>query len=409
MLESKYVNLINETINEVVNVYKNENEVDSVLLWDTMKLQIRSSSLHYAKKKKAKMKSQETSLEVDILALQRKLEENNFSETEKTDILNELDVKILQKEEISKLKIQGTIIRSKSRWYNEGEKNTKYFLNLEKRHFNKKTIKNLQLANNSIIKTDSEILKEAESFYRQLYSTCSPQVDDTYANIFFPEENTVMLDEQGQNECEGLLTKAECLESLKSMESNKSPGSDGLPAEFYKVFWNDVHHYLLNALNCAYAKGLLAVTQRRGLITLLPKKNKPANFLKNWRPITLLNCDYKIATKSIASRLRKVIPRIINHDQTGFLKNRFIGENIRLLDIITNYTDTEQIPGLLLFVDFEKAFDSVEWSFIEKTLKYYNFGPSLIAWVKLFYTDISSCIQNNGWTSEFFTLGRGVR
>ena len=103
-----------------------------------MKLQIRSSSLHYAKKKKAKMKSQETSLEVDILTLQRKLEENDFSETEKTDILNELDVKILQKEEISKLKIQGTIIRSKSRWYNEGEKYTKYFLNSEKRHFNKK-------------------------------------------------------------------------------------------------------------------------------------------------------------------------------------------------------------------------------------------------------------------------------
>ena len=353
------------------------------------------------------MKSQETSLEVDILALQR--EENNFSETEKTEILNELDVKILQTEEISKLKIQGTIVRSKSRWYNEGEKNTKYFLNLEKRHFNKKTIKSLQLADYGIIKTDSEILQEAESFYRQLYSSYSPQVDDTYTNIFFPEENTVMLDEQEQNECEGLLTEAECLESLKSMESNKSPGSDGLPAEFYKVFWNDVHHYLLNALNCAYAKGLLAVTQRRGLITLLPKKNKPANFLKNWRTITLLNCDYKIATKSIASRLRKVIPRIINHDQTGFLKNRFIGENIRLLDSIINYTDTEQIPVLLLFVDFEKAFDSVEWSFMEKTLKYYNFGPSLIAWIKLFYTDISSCIQNNGWASEFFTLGRGVR
>ena len=54
------------------------------------------------------------------------------------------------------------------------------------------------------------------------------------------------------------------------MESNKSPGSDGLPAEFYKVFWNDVHHYLLTALNCAYAKEILAITQRRGLITLLP-------------------------------------------------------------------------------------------------------------------------------------------
>ena len=214
-----------------------------------------------------------------------------------------------------------------------------------------------------------------------------------------------MLDEQEQNECEGLLTEAECLESLKSMELNKSPGSDGLPAEFYKVFWNDLHYYLLNSLTCAYAKGFLAVTQRRGLITLLPKKNKPANLLKNWRPITLQNCDYKIATKSIASRMRKVLQRIINYDQTGFLKNRFIGENIRLLDSIINYTNTEQIPGLLLFVDFKKAFDSVEWSFIEKTLKYYNFGPSIH---HLSYTDISSCIQNNGWASEFFTLSRSL-
>ena len=75
--------------------------------------------------------------------------------------------------------------------------------------------------------------------------------------------------------------------------------------------------------------------------------------------ICILNCDYKIANKSIASRLRKVLPRIINNDQTGFLKNRFIGENIRLLDSIINYTNTEQIPGLLLFVDFEKAFEAL--------------------------------------------------
>ena len=65
---------------------------------------------------------------------------------------------------------------------------------------------------------------------------------------------------------------------------------------------------------------------------------------------------------------------------------------------------------LLLFIDFEKAFDSIELSFIEKTLKYYNFGNSLITWIKLFYTDICSCVQNNGWSSDpFFTLSRGVR
>ena len=153
----------------------------------------------------------------------------------------------------------------------------------------------------------------------------------------------------------------------------------------------------------------MSITQRRGLISLIPKKNKDAKLLKNWRPITLLNCDYKIASKSIANRLKKFPPALINNDQTGFQKNRFIGENIRLIDSIINYTREKKIPGLLLFVDFEKAFDSLEWSFCDKSLKYFNFGPSLIAWIKLFYTDITSSVQNNGWSSDFFNLNRGVR
>ena len=95
-------------------------------------------------------------------------------------------------------------------------------------------------------------------------------------------------------------------------------------------------------------------------------------------------------------------------DQTGFQK-KFIDENITLLNSILSYTDIKNIPGLLLFIDFEKAFDTLEWSFIEKTLKYYNFGDSLVLWIKLFYTDISSSIQNNGWSSDFFNLDRGVR
>ena len=143
--------------------------------------------------------------------------------------------------------------------------------------------------------------------------------------------------------------------------------SVGLLRTLYKVFWEDIEGYLLNALNGAYEKRCLSISQRRGLITLLPKKNKPANLLKNWRPITLLNCDYKIAAKSIANRIMKFLPNVINNDQTGFLKNGFIGQNIRLTERIINHTDMEQIPGLLLFVDFEKVFDSIEWSFIEKT------------------------------------------
>ena len=116
-----------------------------------------------------------------------------------------------------------------------------------------------------------------------------------------------------------------------------------------------------------------------------------------------------MATKSIVTRFKKVLPHLINNDQTGFLKGRFIGENIRLINSVINYVEKQNIPGLLLFVDFKKAFDTLQLTFVEKTLSFYNFGESIKAWIELFYTDITSCIQNNGWSSDFFQLGRGVR
>ena len=204
-----------------------------------------------------------------------------------------------------------------------------------------------------------------------------------------------------QESCEGLLTKGECLNALKNMACNKTPGSDGLPAEFYKVFWNDIADFFLKSINQAYHAGQLSVTQRRGIIKLIPKKYAEPYLVKNWRPISLLNCDYKIAAKAIANRFKHVLPNLIDNDQTGFLKGRFIGENIRLVDGIIKHAAAKNIPGLLLFLDFEKAFDTVEWSFIQKTLKHFNFGTSTMNWIRLLYHNTESCILNNGWSSAF--------
>ena len=127
------------------------------------------------------------------------------------------------------------------------------------------------------------------------------------------------------------------------MEAEKTPGTDGLPAEFYKVFWKDISVTLIDALNYAYEKGQLPVTQRRGIIKLLPKKDTEPYFLKNWRPLTQLNCDYEIAAKSIANRLKNFIPKVIDNDQTGFIKDRFIGENIRLIDRVVCYAKEKNL------------------------------------------------------------------
>ena len=125
------------------------------------------------------------------------------------------------------------------------------------------------------------------------------------------------------------------INSLQRLAESRAPGTDGLPAEFYKVFWNDISDLFLNSINYAYRSSQLSETQRRGIIKLIPKKDTEPNLIKNWRPISLINCDYKIAAKAIADRFKQVIPIIIiNYDQTGFLKGRFIGENIRLIDVL---------------------------------------------------------------------------
>ena len=124
------------------------------------------------------------------------------------------------------------------------------------------------------------------------------------------------------------------------------------------------------------------------------------------RPITLLNTDYKIAAKAIANRFKTVLPKLINNDQTGFMKGRFIGENTRLIDGIIQYAAQHNTPGLLLFIDFEKAFDSLEWPFIQDTLRFFGFGPPIINWVRTFYCRIESCVLNNGWSGSFFPTAK---
>ena len=160
-------------------------------------------------------------------------------------------------------------------------------------------------------------------------------------------------------------------------------------------------------INCGYRKGELSITQKQGIITCIPKENKPKHLLKNWRPLTLLDTVYKIASGTIASRLKLVLNNLINKDQTGFVNlGRYIGENTRLIYDLLNYTE-KKIPGLLLLIDFEIAFDSLSWQFIQKALKFLNFGPSLVRWVDIFYKNITSAVSQCGFLSSFFKIGRG--
>ena len=183
------------------------------------------------------------------------------------------------------------------------------------------------------------------------------------------------LTDEDRAQLEGPLTLEECTET-SSFSNGKSPGEGGFTAEFYTEFFDILGTDLIDNLNSAYDKGNLSVSQRRGVITLFPKEESSLSDLKNWRPITLLNVDYKIASKAIAKRTEPMLPKIIHTDQTGFIKGRYIGENIRLINDLMEQTKIEKKSGLLLALDFRKVFESLEWPLIQYALKRFNFGES---------------------------------
>ena len=186
--------------------------------------------------------------------------------------------------------------------------------------------------------------------------------------------NIPQLNVEEQESLEKDLTFEELKDALTSFADNKSPEEKGFTKEFYEVFFDLLRKDLLNSYNEAFNRGSLSVSQKRGTITLIPKGDENLSDLKNWRPISLLNIDYKILSKALAKRMEQYLPKLIHSDQTGFVNGRYIGQNIRLLNDIMDFLDSKKCQGILLFVDFEKAFDTLEWSFISKTLEAFNFG-----------------------------------
>ena len=145
--------------------------------------------------------------------------------------------------------------------------------------------------------------------------------------------------------------------------------------------------------------GSLSVTQKQGLITCLPTPNKPRLSLKNWRPISLLNVLYKLASTVIANRVKQTLQDVIHENQKRFIAGRFIGENIRLIYDVLFETKQQNIPDLILSIDFEKAFNTISWKCIFKTLDYFNFRESIKKWIHIIQKGAEASILQNGFMS----------
>ena len=409
----EYTNAVKVLIGDVAEEYNktNNNGVDvsednnDIMFWEVLKMKIRAHAIKFGSHLKKKKIDRQRYLEKNIQTLELGL---HYSRPEIINLYNKYidELEIYRKEQI-----EGAIIRSRTKWHEFGDVPSKYFCGLEKSNHDRKLMSKLTLPDGAIITDQKLILEKQTDFYKTLYTS-----SQTFDNLDYQrmkdyiDQNTILsLPDEEQDELNADISIDEVAAALKNMKDNKSPGTDGLPVEFYRFFWNEIGPFFNKSIQASFIKQRLSINQRRSIITCIPKANKDITQLKNWRPISLLNTDYKLLSNVISRRLKKHLPNLIHPDQKGFIKGRCISENTRLIYDIISYLDSKNIPGLLFLIDFEKAFDSIEWAFIEYTLKSFNLGNNFIRWFNILYKYPESCVLNNGVYSQFFAIHRGCR
>jgi len=397
--EARYIRCIRDLLTNLqADLYLID---DDRLTWEYVKMCIRRETIQYSINRKKRLEQERNLLVFELNTLEIKISDST--------VINENDVYLYQSlkkdlDDLESEKINGQILRSKAQWAEEGERSSKFFLNLEKHNYDIRHITMLLSDKGEVIEGSNKIQEELLRFYQNLYT--SPMLNSEDFTDYLPES---VLNELDTKLLDNLISLEECKEALDDLPSGKTPGSDGLTKEFYLCFWEELGHLFYLSLLRSVEVGELTIEQRRGVINLLPKADKDLRYIKNWRPISILNVDYKIIAKILANRMSPILPQLINEDQTGYVMNRLMGENVRVIHDLMHCADLGIIEGVLMLVDFQKAFDSLSWDFLQYTLEVCGFGLYFRNMVKLLYTNITGSVINNGYCTKFFQLQRGIR
>ena len=402
------VSLLEETeyVEEILQIIKNGKAMSFEsfsVKWEYIKMTARGFSIKYSARKK---KGQTNALAV----LDRKIDKCKLDLLEGSELFNKQQIvehlgKLEHdKQEIIEYKMRGACIRARREWLKNGEKNSKMFFNLEKQNNKKKNRTQIRLDNGKLTNNNKEILAEQERFYKDLYTSREVKIDPEYLDTL----NLPKITNEENIKMSGTITAEELDTAIKMMDNDKVPGLDGFPVEFHKKFWSEIKGLILELANEVVKKGF-ALCARRGIISLIEKVNKDILKIPNWRPLSLLSVDFKLVGKVLANRLYEILPNIIHREQSGFMKNRSLNENIMNLLTEIEYCTNQNIEALLISFDFCKAFDCVEWNVLYEIMHRFNISEEFTNMIKALYSGIESCTVNNGFSSNYFQLTRGLR
>ena len=308
--------------------------------------------------------------------------------------------------------MEGAKIRARIQDMVEGEKVSSYLLGKQRSISSKKLMVEL-LSEKDVIEglNENVSLKKSETIELYVYKYFEKLYKKDNGNINIQEQFLHFIDRKITDEMNDLLTKEISLKELHdvifSFNNNRSPGIDGIPIEFYKFFWDVIKDDFLLVLKCILQQEILSLSQNTALISLISKGHDD-RFISNWRPVSLLCCDYKILAKILAKRMQTVINELISPEQFC-VPGRSINTCNSLIRDIVYYSNEKKSEVAILNLDWCKAFDRVSMDFLYRILDKMGFSDRFISYIKLLYKNAKSRCIINGNIGKSFNIERGVR
>lgn len=407
LLESQdYVSLITDIIKNWNNKISNSDPSSKLVLWDLLKEEIQNKSKQYSKIKATNLRQIKQEIQQNIANILLQIP-NNPDPIAKNRLESELCVIKEKQRMIDKRETIGALIRIRSKDTLTEHINLMTAKKYEKQKADNKFMYAIRRQNGTITNNISEICNIIKTGFDETFKQQETNIEEIKETV---SKLDIKLTENDKKSCEGMIIEKELEKAIKDCQTNKSPGLDGLPVEFYIKFWKIIKPILLDILKTAFNCNRLPSSMYEGVISSIYKGKGDRLSKQNWRPLTMLNTDYKLLAKVLTARLRKVLKTIIGNDQNCSVKNRSIFEGGLLLYNLCQYAEQEKASCIICSIDIKGAFDTVNWTFMFETLKQFGFGNDLINWIQIIYNErMISFGQINNFLTKPIYIQRGIR
>ncbi|CAM8957099.1 unnamed protein product [Rhodiola kirilowii] len=299
--------------------------------------------------------------------------------------------------------------RSRTLWMDKGDRNTRFFHAHASHRKQKNWISKLKDSQGALHEDEEKMMEIVSAYFNSLFQSSIAQNEeriDAELRELIPSITAGMNEELLKD-----ISEEEIKRALFSLGPLKAPGIDGFPAIFYQKFWEKLKSSIIREVTLFWSEGVLDGEINRTLITLIPKK-KDAERMEDWRPISLCTVAVKIITKILAMRLQPILGQVISPFQSAFIKGRIISDNFVVAHEISHFLKSRRDDKTFyasIKVDMSKAYDRVEWLFLEKLLLKLGFTEKWVNRVMLCVSSVSYQVKVNDQVSTVIKPERGLR